>query len=47
MYTLATIANEIHYGDHLHRDNHGTGFLAKRVTTILDGTPIFVQEPSE
>jgi hypothetical protein len=33
MYTLATIANEIHYDDRLHRDSHSTGFLAKIVTT--------------
>ena len=47
MYTLAAIVNEIHYDDRLHRDNHGTGFLAKRVTTILDGAPIYVKEPCD
>jgi hypothetical protein len=47
MYTLSTIGNEIHYDDRLHRDSHVTGFLAKRITTILDGAPIYVKGPCD
>ena len=47
LYILATILKEIFYDDRLHEDNHGTGIMSKRVTTIIDCAPIFVQEPSD
>ena len=39
---LSMMICEIHWDDRLRRINHGTGFLADRVTTIFDGTNIDV-----